>query len=434
VARRDRAGNATAFDRYGWGYFSRDAFDLYYPGYWDSWPSLNGAAGMTFETDGGPALLKRRDDGTLLSLRDGIAKHFVASMATFETTAARSTERVRDYLRFRQDAVAAGRAGRFRQVVIVPGDDPGRAAELVASLLRAGVEVQRVAGAFTARRAHSYRDAGAVGERRVSAGAYVVDMAQPQGRLARAVLELDPALDPIFARTQQEKLRRNAQRGRRESAEEYEFYDITAWSLPVAFGVEAYWTEDAVSGGERLRLPDFPTDRYADAPTALQSASSPLRVPGGVTAGQRAQSAYLFEPSSNGSSRLAYHLLDRGFAVAVAGQPVEAGGRQWPRGSFIVRVGRNDSTVHAAIDQLARESGVVVAAANSASRAPRSSAPAPRSSRASRARRSRSSPTRGWDTRRTARSGGRSSAATGSASHPSRGARCAGASSRASTW
>jgi hypothetical protein len=372
-------GNASAFDRYGWSYFSRDQFDLYYPGYWDSWPSLTGATGMTYETDGGPALLKRRDDGTLLSLRDGIAKHFVAAMATVETTAARAEERVRDYLRFRQEAVALGRSGAFRQVVIVPGDDPGRASELVAALVRAGVEVRRASSALTLRRASSYRDPGAAAERRVASGAYVVDMAQPQGRLARALLELDPSLDTIFARTQQDKLLRNSRRGRREQSEEYEFYDITAWSLPVAFGVEAYWTgEPVAAGGELVWLTESEgvlrgasrvseggtgaSRETRDASRLLESSTAP----GGVVGGQRAQSAYLFEPSRNNSSRLAYHLVDRGVSVAVASQPVEAGGRVWPRGTFIVRVGRNDSTVHGAVDRLARESGVEVAAANTA--------------------------------------------------------------------
>ena len=58
-----RDANADAFDAFGWLYFVRDNYDLYYPGYYDSWPSLNGAMGATYETDGGPALLKRREDG-----------------------------------------------------------------------------------------------------------------------------------------------------------------------------------------------------------------------------------------------------------------------------------------------------------------------------------------------------------------------------------
>ncbi len=44
---------AAAFDRGGWTYFTRRVYDLHYPGYYDSYPTLNGATGMTFETDGG---------------------------------------------------------------------------------------------------------------------------------------------------------------------------------------------------------------------------------------------------------------------------------------------------------------------------------------------------------------------------------------------
>src|SRR5215213_615582 len=139
-------------------YYSRDVYDLYYPGYYDTWPSLNGAIGMTFETDGGGhrGVLWRRADGTLLSLRDGIAKHFVASLATIDATASRAAERVRDFVAFRQRAVADGRTGALRRVIIAPSRDPGRAAELVSALLRAGIEVRRASAGFTAARTHAY--------------------------------------------------------------------------------------------------------------------------------------------------------------------------------------------------------------------------------------------------------------------------------------
>src|SRR5688572_10648476 len=153
-------GNAQAFDRYGWMYYSRDVFDLYYPGYYDTWPSLTGAIGMTFETDGGGhrGLLWRRPDGSLLSFRDGIAKHFVASMATIETTARHATDRVRDYLRFRQGAVADGSTGSLRRVVLVPGKDPGRAAELASALVRAGIEVRRLRAPLSLSATRAYSD------------------------------------------------------------------------------------------------------------------------------------------------------------------------------------------------------------------------------------------------------------------------------------
>jgi hypothetical protein len=152
-------GNAAAFDRHGWMYYSRDVFDFYGPFYWDSWPSLTGAIGMTYETDGGgwKGILWRRDDGSLLSNRDGIAKHYTTALATIETTAQHRADRVRDWLSFRQGAVRDGRAGTMKRVVLVPGKDPGRAAELVATLLRGGIEVRRADAPFSAQRAHAFR-------------------------------------------------------------------------------------------------------------------------------------------------------------------------------------------------------------------------------------------------------------------------------------
>ncbi len=351
-------GNAEAFDRYGWLYFVRDAFDLYYPGYYDSWPSLTGAMGTTYETDGGPALLKRREDGTLLSLRDGIAKHYVASLATFETSAANAREMVRDYAAFRAKAVSDGRNGTMKRVVFLPGNDPARAAELAAALLRAGVEVTRTTSGFSSARAWSYAEDGAR-NRQFPAGAYVVDLAQPQGKVAKAVLEPDPELDPVFARAQVERFQRNQQRSRNASdAEGYEFYDITAWALPVAFGVEAYWTEDApaVSGGA-LSLANGPVVNGERLPHAIA---------GGIIEGRDARSAFLWRNDRNGAAKLAAQLLQEGFRVAVASEPIQTGNTNWPRGTWVARVGRNGEGLAARLDELAKAAGVEVRGVNTA--------------------------------------------------------------------
>ena len=45
--------NAAAFDHQGWIYFKEENYDLFYPGYGDSYPSLRGAIGMTYEMAGG---------------------------------------------------------------------------------------------------------------------------------------------------------------------------------------------------------------------------------------------------------------------------------------------------------------------------------------------------------------------------------------------
>lgn len=367
-------GNAAAFDRYGWLYYVRDVFDLFYPGYWDTWPSLTGATGMTYETDGGgwKGVLWRRDDGTLLSFRDGIAKHHVAALATIETTAANAEARVRDYLRARQGAVAAGARGPFRRVVFTAGRDPQRAAELAAALLRAGIEVRRTTAPYEAR-ATGYAGGApvAAGTRRFDAGAYVVDLAQPQGAVARAILEPSTAVDSAFAAAQVERLRRNQQRGAQGAGERYEFYDITAWSLPVAFGVETFHTDDtAPVEGEALSVPTAAPVRGVPAldRAAFGTAVTPLPVTitGGVVEGANARSAYLFGPERASAAALAARLLGEGLRVSVSRRPLEAGGRTWPRGTYVVRTSRNDSTVHATVDRLARQHLVEVRGVNTA--------------------------------------------------------------------
>ena len=68
-------GNAEAFDARGWRYFAGEEFDLYYPGYGDSWPAFQGATGMTYEMAGhsAGALSALRKDGTILTSANGFA-------------------------------------------------------------------------------------------------------------------------------------------------------------------------------------------------------------------------------------------------------------------------------------------------------------------------------------------------------------------------
>ncbi len=340
--------NATAFDQFGWMYYSRDVFDFYGPFYWDSWPSLTGAIGMTYETDCGWGVQTRRQDGSLCTFRGAIAKHFVAALASIEVTAARKTERVKDWAKFRREAVDEGRTMTMKRVVLVPGKDPARTAALVATLLRNGLEIKRATEAFTAPKAHAYAD-DAVSSKRFDAGSYVIDLAQPHGRVARSVLEPAPTIDTTFARLQVERFQRNYRRGANVPREGYEFYDVTAWSLPVTFGVEAYWAEDLgpVAGALVTR---------ADDPGAS----------GGISGARPAKSAYLFSSERNGAPKLAYRLLTAGYRLALSERALETGGRKFPRGTYVVRVTRNDSTIHARLEQFARETGVEVVGVNTA--------------------------------------------------------------------
>lgn len=341
--------NGEAFDRHGWPYFVRDVFDLYYPGYWDSWPALNGATGMTYETDGGGGmgLAWRRDDGTVATLRGAIAKHYVASLTTVETAARHREERLRDYYDFRATGMTEARTARLKRVVLPPGADPQRALELAVVLGLHGIEVRRAGEAFTSTAAHDYaRPEAAAARRAFPAGSLVIDVAQPQARLAATLLDPQPALDTAFARQELDKAARNARRGTQGDKEGDAFYDITAWALPLLYGVEAYWTEDAppVTG-----TPLAPADTLVAAPPP-----------------QRARSAYLFPNDRLGATVLALRLAAEDFKLSVARRPLRADGRAFPRGTWVLLLERNPPSVHGRVAELAATLGVTVHGAQSA--------------------------------------------------------------------
>ena len=262
-------GNAAAFDRYGWQYYVGGVFDFFYVGYWDEWTTFQGATGMTYETDGGPEYRKRRDDGSITTFRDGIAHHFVASLATLETTAKNRQTRLQDYYDFRRSAMAEAATDRMKRVVIVPDNDPQSAAHVVGLLLRNGIEVTRLRQPLSSRAAHSYISIGTAPiARTFPAGSYVIDLNQPQRRLAKGMLEQQPSMERSFVQRETGKFQRNRRRGEEADKEDYGFYDITAWSLPLSFNLDAYWTEDAGAAGDAV------TDSTVPAPPAPTKAAS----------------------------------------------------------------------------------------------------------------------------------------------------------------
>ena len=337
-------GNAAAFDRFGWQYFVRGVFDFFYVGYWDEWATFQGATGMTYETDGGPEFNKRRDDGTITTFRDGIAHHVVASLATLETTAKNRQSRLLDYYEFRRSALAEAALDRMKRIVIVPGTDPRTTAHVIGLLLTNGIEVTRLAQPGSSRAAHGYLG-GPASPRTFPTGSYVIDLNQPQRRLAKGMLEPDAEFDRGFVARELAKFQRNRRRGENADKEEYGFYDITAWSLPLSFNLDAYWTEDAA-----------PAAGTAVTDTALAAPPPP----------GRAGSAYAFPNDNLGAARLALALEGEGFHLAVATQPLRADGRTYPRSTFVARVQRNSPALHERIATLAPALGVPVTAVQSA--------------------------------------------------------------------
>ena len=311
----DRLGRATAkaFDARGLGYFTKEEFDFYYPGYLDTSTTLTGAIGMTHETDGGRRLASERPDGSTVTLRQGAYKHFVSAIAVVKAASASGRELLADYAAFKKKQCDGTAAGKFRRVVMT--GDLRELRRMQEHLADAGIE-SRLAGAFSQGDAHDYWSAS-VGKADFPAGALVVDLDQPQGAMAKALLEPGQGFEPEFTKAQVDRFKgvKNP-----DSPDEAEFYDLTGWSLPYAYNLKAWWCESAppVSSSTKILAeagakprPDSPIGyavRYTDQDDILAVARALLAgVRGGVTT-----------------------------------KAMRLGERDYPAGTFLFRAERND--------------------------------------------------------------------------------------------
>ena len=209
--------NADRFDARGFSYFIREVYDSFYPGYGESWPIFHGAVGMTYEQASARGLMFRREDDSDLTYRDGVLHHFTAAITTAETAARNREKLLRDFVDYRRTAIAEGEQGPVKEYVLTPGADPSRAARLARLLATQGFDVRRADAAFK------------VGTKDVAAGAFIVPVAQPSSRLLRNLMEPHIPQPDAFVKEQDR---------RRKKRLDEQIYDVTAWSLPLAFDVE----------------------------------------------------------------------------------------------------------------------------------------------------------------------------------------------------
>lgn len=322
------SANIAAFDANGWSYFRREGYDEFYPGYGSSWPIYNGAVGMTYEQASSRGGAIRRSDGTILTLAEAARHHYTAAWATVTTAARRSTQRVRDYLAFRQTAVSDAMDASLRAVAF-ERDSGGRADSLAQKLRQNGIEVHRVGAAASVNGAMEYgAKTRGWGTAQLPAGAYVVDLAQPQGRLARALLEPDAPLDSAFI---VEEL------GRRRQGLSDRFYDMTAWAFPYTYRVRAWG----------LRTP----------PGGLEPVGDPVPRAASLARGSY---GYAVATGSVAGLRMLAGLLADSVRVWYAPYSFRMGSEEFPRGAFVVRAASNDSSMHGKVARHALESGARV--------------------------------------------------------------------------
>jgi hypothetical protein len=292
-------GVARAFDAHGWAYFRRDVFDLFYPGYGDTWPTFQGAVGMTFEAGGQGGVAYTRQDGEVLTLENRIQRHTTSSLATVATAAANRQALLWDFQQARRDRVALGdRAGA---ILLAEGEDAARTQDLVALLQRNGIEVLRTQADLSPAGLEPIGLAKGTG---LPTGSYLVPLNQPKGALAQALLEGEAHMGPKPT------------------------YDTTAWSLPIAFHVPAW------------RAKVRPT-----VSTAPLHASPAVSLP-------EAAWGYLIPAGHEGAERTLAALLQEGFKGTALGEPTIYKGQKLGAGTLVFPVRRNAPGLRARLETL----------------------------------------------------------------------------------
>lgn len=326
---------ARAFDQHGWSYYTREWAENWYPGYSDSWASYLGAVGILYEqarTAGRPV---RVPSGNILTYRESVHHQLTSSWANLRTLQANRPAVMRDYIAHRRQACQTPADGAPRAFLIPPGTDQTRLASFVTTLTNQGIVVQRATQPFTARNLiGTLREAA--DERRFPAGTIVIPRAQPNGALAAAILEFDPRVEGAFL---------NSERRELETKRASRLYDVTGWSLPMAYGLPAFTAAELID---------------------LQAEPATLVPPAGVLEGN--QQAYGFVVSAGDESwaAAAAHLLQSGVITRAATKPFNFGGHQYPRGSLLIRRHENKPGLIEKLQSAAAASGATIRAVDTA--------------------------------------------------------------------
>ncbi|HKQ60830.1 MAG TPA: M14 family zinc carboxypeptidase [Candidatus Polarisedimenticolaceae bacterium] len=323
-ADRFAADQARALDARGYGYYTREWNEEFFPGYGSSWAAYRGAIGILYEMSSTEGTLVKQSAGITRSYAQAVEHQLTSSVANLTTLVDHRAEILRDGLRSRREAIARVGGARPGAWVFPRGSHPERSDALAALLRQQGIEVWLSRGHAGLSGLRDARTGENQPAERLAADAWVVPLDQPAGPLARAILDPHVPMEAPFFREQREYLERG--KGSR-------LYDVTSWSLPLAYGIEAYWT---------LSLP----------PAGSRSEDAVPDPQGGFVRGDAAY-AYLLDGTSDRSVPALADLLQRGINVRVAEKPFRVDGRAYASGALLIKREGAPADLEAQLAQLA---------------------------------------------------------------------------------
>lgn len=309
--------NARYFDRNGWLYFTKQEFDLFYPSYGDTYPIYNGAIGMTFEQGGISAgLAVQTADGDTLTLADRLEHHFTTGISTIEMASQNAEKLVKEFHTYFENAVSHPQ-GDYKAYYLRNDSFGDRLERLKAFLDRNGIEYVPVAsGEYTG----TDYETGKTATFRAVAGDIVINSNQPKSNLLRVLFERQSHITDSIT------------------------YDITAWSVPFVYGVQAYGLSAYVKG-------------TSAAPAQAGHSEPPVDTTSNFTQGY----GFAVRWTGMGSVRFLTDLLKANVKVRYAERPFQSGGVSFDMGTLLITSTGNEqlgATLKTQVVDAAKKEGI----------------------------------------------------------------------------
>ncbi|MEM7186242.1 MAG: M14 family metallopeptidase [Bacteroidota bacterium] len=269
--------HARYFDAEGWLFFTRERFDLLYPSYGDTYPIFMGAIGMTYEQAGhGRAGLGiMNDDGFELTLVDRVAHHNTTGLSTVEISSKNARRLNTEFKKFFQN-------GNLKYKSYVLKGHPDKINALTKLL-----DMHEIEYGFS--NGGTIRGTGYAGGYSMdSNGALVVSTNQPKGKMVKVLFEPDAKLSEPLT------------------------YDITAWSVPYAYGLDCV------------------------ASTALVTANGTNPASKEVNQVYNNAAGYLVSWNSMDDARFLSELLKNNIRVRFSEKDLSFNGRKFAKGSLVI--------------------------------------------------------------------------------------------------
>jgi hypothetical protein len=277
--------NAKYFDRHGWLFFTKQEFDLFYPSYGDTYPTYNGAIGMTFEQGGISAgLAVQTNDGDTLRLTDRLEHHYITGLSTIEVSSQHAAQLLKQFHTYFADA-AEHPGGEFKAYYI-RNDSFGDRLQRLKRLLDRN-RIQWVYAPAANYLGLNY-ETGRMSQLKGGGGDIVINSNQPKSNLLRVLFERQSRISDSIT------------------------YDITAWSVPYVYGLQAFGLNSYVSSGE---------------------------APGGDEIYQHRSDtmyAYAVRWAGLNSAEFLGSLLQKGVKVRYSERPFQSGGVGYDRGTLLI--------------------------------------------------------------------------------------------------